>query len=150
MDQTARARLAKPGPKLQLSKEKQTQQTGEKRAQHNNNEPKNASPPPFIISTPPLRSHYPKNTPNKQNTEAMASEKVETIVAGNYVEMERETEDTESSKSNLSKLFWHGGSAYDAWFSCSSNQVLPMKKKLYSYSYISHNFKHMNANVYMM
>lgn len=23
----------------------------------------------------------------------------------------------------LSKLFWHGGSGYDAWFSCASNQV---------------------------
>ncbi|ONK58124.1 uncharacterized protein A4U43_C09F8460 [Asparagus officinalis] len=65
----------------------------------------------------------------------MASEKVETIVAGNYVEMERETEDTESSKSKLSKLFWHGGSAYDAWFSCSSNQVAQVLLTLpYSFS----------------
>uniref|UniRef100_A0A6V7QXJ3 Amino acid transporter transmembrane domain-containing protein n=1 Tax=Ananas comosus var. bracteatus TaxID=296719 RepID=A0A6V7QXJ3_ANACO len=52
----------------------------------------------------------------------MASEKVETIVAGNYIEMEREGEET-SSKSKISRYFWHGGSVYDAWFSCASNQV---------------------------
>lgn len=53
----------------------------------------------------------------------MASEKVETVVAGNYVEMEREEGDSKSAKSKLSKYFWHGGSVYDAWFSCASNQV---------------------------
>lgn len=56
----------------------------------------------------------------------MASEKVETVVAGNYVEMEREEADHSSSssvKTKLSNLFWHGGSVYDAWFSCASNQV---------------------------
>ena len=29
-----------------------------------------------------------------------------------------------SVKSKLSGLLWHGGSAYDAWFSCASNQVV--------------------------
>lgn len=53
----------------------------------------------------------------------MASEKVETVVAGNYVEMEREEGDESSSKSKISSFFWHGGSVYDAWFSCASNQV---------------------------
>lgn len=53
----------------------------------------------------------------------MASEKVETVVAGNYVEMEREEGDSKSAKSKLSNLFWHGGSVYDAWFSCASNQA---------------------------
>ncbi|KAG8491770.1 hypothetical protein CXB51_015073 [Gossypium anomalum] len=53
----------------------------------------------------------------------MASEKVETVVAGNYVEMEREEEDSKSAKNKLSNLFWHGGSVYDAWFSCASNQA---------------------------
>lgn len=55
---------------------------------------------------------------------SMASEKVETVVAGNYLEMEREEADSKSAKSKLSKFFWHGGSVYDAWFSCSSNQAL--------------------------
>lgn len=54
----------------------------------------------------------------------MASEKVETVVAGNYVEMEREEGRNQSStKTKISNFFWHGGSVYDAWFSCSSNQV---------------------------
>ena len=55
----------------------------------------------------------------------MASEKVETVIAGNYVEMEREASDeaSKSAKGRFSKLFWHGGSVYDAWFSCSSNQA---------------------------
>lgn len=34
--------------------------------------------------------------------------------------MEDETEQRGSMKSFL----WHGGSVYDAWFSCASNQVL--------------------------
>ena len=57
----------------------------------------------------------------------MASEKVETVVAGNYLEMENEEGDSKSAKSKLSELFWHGGSVYDAWFSCASNQVLFQK-----------------------
>ncbi|OAY79402.1 Auxin transporter-like protein 3 [Ananas comosus] len=64
----------------------------------------------------------------------MASEKVETIVAGNYIEMEREGEET-SSKSKISRYFWHGGSVYDAWFSCASNQVAQVLLTLpYSFS----------------
>lgn len=54
----------------------------------------------------------------------MASEKVETVVAGNYLEMEREEEGSKSTSGKLSRLFWHGGSVYDAWFSCASNQAL--------------------------
>ncbi|RRT78744.1 hypothetical protein B296_00017715 [Ensete ventricosum] len=61
----------------------------------------------------------------------MASEKVETIVAGNYVEMEREGEAKDSNSNKLSRYLWHGGSVYDAWFSCASNQVLVMAPKCY-------------------
>jgi|APAra0007618257_1042622.scaffolds.fasta_scaffold00137_36 auxin influx carrier (AUX1 LAX family) len=58
----------------------------------------------------------------------MAAEKIETVVAGNYLEMEREEENISgnkksSTKTKLSNFFWHGGSVYDAWFSCASNQV---------------------------
>lgn len=54
----------------------------------------------------------------------MASEKVETIIAGSYLEMEREEgSDKATAKSKISTFLWHGGSAYDAWFSCASNQV---------------------------
>lgn len=48
---------------------------------------------------------------------------VETVLAGNYVEMEVEGK-PKNVKSTISNFFWNGGSAYDAWFSCSSNQVL--------------------------
>ncbi|TYI76054.1 hypothetical protein E1A91_D06G049900v1 [Gossypium mustelinum] len=65
----------------------------------------------------------------------MASEKVETVVAGNYIEMEREEGDSKSAKNKLSNLFWHGGSVYDAWFSCASNQVAQVLLTLpYSFS----------------
>ena len=53
----------------------------------------------------------------------MATDKVvETVIVGNYVEMETEGK-PKSMKSKITNLFWHGGSAYDAWFSCASNQV---------------------------
>ncbi|XP_022146211.1 auxin transporter-like protein 5 [Momordica charantia] len=53
-----------------------------------------------------------------------ASDKVEeTVIVGNYVEMESIEAKATDVKTKLSKLFWHGGSAYDAWFSCASNQV---------------------------
>ncbi|CAN6374276.1 unnamed protein product [Urochloa humidicola] len=83
----------------------------------------------------------------------MASEKVETIVAGNYMEMERAVAGggeaagggdeagraasgrTGGGKAALSSLFWHGGSVYDAWFSCASNQVAQVLLTLpYSFS----------------
>ena len=87
----------------------------------------------------------------------MASEKVETIVAGNYMEMERAGSGEASGgagddqaggtakasasrrggggKTALSSLFWHGGSVYDAWFSCASNQVAQVLLTLpYSFS----------------
>jgi auxin influx carrier (AUX1 LAX family) len=54
----------------------------------------------------------------------MASDKVvETVIAGNYVEMETEGK-PKDVKAKLSNFFWHGGSAYDAWFSCASNQAI--------------------------
>lgn len=54
----------------------------------------------------------------------MAAEKeVETVIVGNYVEMETEGQ-PKTMKNKLSMFLWHGGSVYDAWFSCASNQVL--------------------------
>ncbi|KAL0908311.1 hypothetical protein M5K25_022801 [Dendrobium thyrsiflorum] len=67
----------------------------------------------------------------------MAAEKLETVIAGNYIEMEMETEEqyTKNSKNKLSKYLWHGGSVYDAWFSCASNQVAQVLLTLpYSFS----------------
>ncbi|KAJ3682582.1 hypothetical protein LUZ60_015155 [Juncus effusus] len=59
---------------------------------------------------------------------------VETVVGGRYLEMEQDGE-TKTVKSRLSGLLWHGGSAYDAWFSCASNQVAQVLLTLpYSFS----------------
>ncbi|KAL0356593.1 UNVERIFIED_CONTAM: Auxin transporter-like protein 5 [Sesamum calycinum] len=57
-----------------------------------------------------------------------------TVIVGNYVEMETEGK-PRNIKSKVSNLFWHGGSAYDAWFSCASNQVAQVLLTLpYSFS----------------
>ncbi|GFS42777.1 like AUXIN RESISTANT 2 [Actinidia rufa] len=65
----------------------------------------------------------------------MASEKVvESVLVGNYVEMETEGK-AKDVKTRISNLFWHGGSVYDAWFSCASNQVAQVLLTLpYSFS----------------
>lgn len=61
----------------------------------------------------------------------MASDKVvETVIVGNYEEMETDEGKPKSVKNKMSSLFWHGGSVYDAWFSCASNQVRCQKPDL--------------------
>ncbi|KAI8533167.1 hypothetical protein RHMOL_Rhmol11G0275800 [Rhododendron molle] len=66
----------------------------------------------------------------------MESEKVvETVVAGNYEVMETEGGKRKDMKTTVYNLFWHGGSVYDAWFSCASNQVAQVLLTLpYSFS----------------
>ncbi|KAF7841167.1 auxin transporter-like protein 5 [Senna tora] len=49
---------------------------------------------------------------------ASSEKTAETVIVGNYVEMEREGKPN-NFKSTLSNFLWHGGSVYDAWFSCS-------------------------------
>lgn len=58
----------------------------------------------------------------------------EAIISGNMNEndhhddqREEEPEDIHSRLS-FKRLLWHGGSVYDAWFSCASNQVILSKK----------------------
>ncbi|KHN20003.1 Auxin transporter-like protein 5 [Glycine soja] len=65
----------------------------------------------------------------------MASEKeVETVIVGNYEEMGSEGKPRDA-KSRLLSLLWHGGSVYDAWFNCASNQVAQVLLTLpYSFS----------------
>ncbi|XP_019414162.1 PREDICTED: auxin transporter-like protein 5 [Lupinus angustifolius] len=59
----------------------------------------------------------------------------ETVMVGNYVEMEAEEGKFKDIKTRLSSFLWHGGSAYDAWFSCASNQVAQVLLTLpYSFS----------------
>ena len=40
-------------------------------------------------------------------------------------EAEKEEEKGDNSIFSVKSLLWHGGSVYDAWFSCASNQVNP-------------------------
>ncbi|KAI3786836.1 hypothetical protein L1987_40843 [Smallanthus sonchifolius] len=51
----------------------------------------------------------------------------ESIVQSNFNESERgkegDAELEDDSVFNMKSILWHGGSAWDAWFSCSSNQV---------------------------
>ena len=51
----------------------------------------------------------------------------EAIVVPSFNETEAmeklEEEKNEQSGFGLKSLLWHGGSVYDAWFSCASNQV---------------------------
>ncbi|KAK9049086.1 hypothetical protein SSX86_031947 [Deinandra increscens subsp. villosa] len=70
--------------------------------------------------------------PNKQAEEA--------IVPGEMkgtIEQEQGEEDAgvDQSMSGFKNFLWHGGSAYDAWFSCASNQVAQVLLTLpYSFS----------------
>lgn len=71
----------------------------------------------------------------------MGAEKEATeAIVGNYTEMEVDRREQDglhdtSLKGQIKKLFWHGGSVYDAWFSCASNQVAQVLLTLpYSFS----------------
>lgn len=50
----------------------------------------------------------------------------EAIIPGNMSENDDNDNEREGEISSLSlkSLLWHGGSVYDAWFSCASNQVI--------------------------
>lgn len=56
--------------------------------------------------------------PQKQAEEAIVSSYNETEHDGREEEKEEH-----SSGFNMKSVLWHGGSVYDAWFSCASNQV---------------------------
>ncbi|MCO5575723.1 hypothetical protein L7F22_029526 [Adiantum nelumboides] len=64
----------------------------------------------------------------------------EAISSVNYTEMEVDRREQDglndtSLKGQVKNLFWHGGSVYDAWFSCASNQVAQVLLTLpYSFS----------------
>ena len=61
--------------------------------------------------------------PQKQAEEAMVS-------SSNLTQHDdRDEEMPNESGLGLKSLLWHGGSVYDAWFSCASNQVIQKKKK---------------------
>jgi len=58
--------------------------------------------------------------PQKQGEEAIVSSFNETDQQEGVVGREEEVEDHSFSVKNF---LWHGGSVWDAWFSCASNQV---------------------------
>ena len=110
----------------------------------------------------PVQSHLqllsPNTTPSTNqppkhstSTREMASDKeAEPVIIGNYVEMETEGK-PQDMKSKLSKFLWHGGSVYDAWFSCASNQVLLyLTLLLYIHKFISSSFFCMGFLVLMV
>jgi auxin influx carrier (AUX1 LAX family) len=59
----------------------------------------------------------------------LAQKQAEEAIVSNFNETEQhhegKAEGTEDDHSMLGvkNLLWHGGSAWDAWFSCASNQV---------------------------
>ncbi|KAG2406683.1 Auxin transporter-like protein [Vigna angularis] len=61
---------------------------------------------------------WKKMSRQKQGEEAMMSSLNQTVEREEGEEVKGET-----SHFTLKNAFWHGGSAYDAWFSCASNQV---------------------------
>jgi auxin influx carrier (AUX1 LAX family) len=48
----------------------------------------------------------------------------EAMVSNNDTGHEEKEVSNDESGFSLKSVLWHGGSVYDAWFSCSSNQVL--------------------------
>ena len=75
----------------------------------------------FVVVFSDLFRLRSKMLPPKQAEEAM-------VPSFDQAEPDnREEEDNEKDNSGISfkSFLWHGGSVYDAWFSCASNQVLP-------------------------
>jgi len=60
--------------------------------------------------------------PQKQAEEAIVASLNETESEVGGVR-EEEKESQEHSMFSFKSLLWHGGSVWDAWFSCASNQV---------------------------
>lgn len=55
--------------------------------------------------------------PQKQAEEAIVNQ------SSDHDDREEEIPDHHQTGFSLSNFLWHGGSVYDAWFSCASNQV---------------------------
>lgn len=60
----------------------------------------------------------------KQAEEAIVTSRSETEL-GSIVKGDDEESSIQDDQArfNMKTLLWHGGSVYDAWFSCASNQV---------------------------
>ena len=63
--------------------------------------------------------------PQKQAEEAIVSRSNSTLKDELEQDVDGKGEDEQAAHGfNMKSLLWHGGSAWDAWFSCASNQVL--------------------------
>lgn len=60
--------------------------------------------------------------PQKQAEEAIVSNFSE--VDGHEAKEEGSKEEEKQALFSVKNLLWHGGSVWDAWFSCASNQVI--------------------------
>lgn len=69
--------------------------------------------------------------PQKQAEEAIVSNFSETEHEGGKEEEKEE----EHSMFSVKSILWHGGSAWDAWFSCASNQVRTSTKLHFQYNF---------------
>lgn len=74
--------------------------------------------------------------PQKQAEEAIVSTFSETEQEGKEEARDDQKEDEHSSIFSVKSLLWHGGSVWDAWFSCASNQVYISK----TFLIISHHY----------
>ena len=64
--------------------------------------------------------------PQKQAEEAIVSSnftETENNEGGGNMVREDDNNEQENSMFTLKSFLWHGGSVWDAWFSCASNQV---------------------------
>lgn len=61
----------------------------------------------------------------------LAHKQAEEAIVSNETEHEANREDIKEAEDtsvlNIKSFLWHGGSAWDAWFSCASNQVCKIK-----------------------
>lgn len=59
----------------------------------------------------------------------LPQKQAEEAIVPNFSETERDGKEEEKvdehSMLSVKSLLWHGGSVWDAWFSCASNQVTP-------------------------
>ena len=64
----------------------------------------------------------------------MPQKQAEEAIVPNFNETEHEGKeeerDEEHSMLSVKNLLWHGGSAWDAWFSCASNQVIQLNPQI--------------------
>ena len=59
---------------------------------------------------------------------------------------QREEERADQSILGFKNLLWHGGSVYDAWFSCASNQVNSQNAHI-SFDQIKNDFDQLGKNL---